>query len=79
MINERVQGCIADTLTDNFSHLSKPSRQFADSCQVVNCLVVNILQQKTRQSDGFYVFLVEWDKEVHVFFNFIFNLTIWQK
>ena len=23
-------------------------------------------------------FFVEWDKEVHVFFNFIFNLTLWQ-
>ena len=52
MINERVQGCIADTLT-GIPLISKPSRQLADNRQMVNYLFVRVLQQKTRQSDSF--------------------------
>ena len=54
MINERVQGGIADTLTLKIPLISKPSRQLADNRQVVNYLSVRILQQKTRQSDSFF-------------------------
>ena len=57
MINERVQGCIADTLTIS-PFISKPSRQLADSCQTVNYLFIKILQRKTRQSDSFSEILV---------------------
>ena len=41
-------------LPDSF----KPSRQLADNRQVVNCLSVRTLQQKTRWSDSFGRFLV---------------------
>ncbi|WP_337809602.1 hypothetical protein, partial [Prevotella pectinovora] len=58
MINERVQGCIADTLTDNSLFISKPSRQLADNCLTANGLIASILRQKTRQSDSFSEILV---------------------
>ena len=46
MINERVQGCIADTLTnpnDVWGLISKPSRQLTDSCLIVNYLDARML------------------------------------
>ena len=39
---------------DNFYLVFKPSRQFADSCQVANYLFIRILQRKTRWSDSFF-------------------------
>ena len=38
---------------DNFYLIFKPSRQSADSCQVVNYLFIRILPRKTRWSDSF--------------------------
>ena len=37
--------------------ISKPSRQLADNREIVNCLFVRILQQKTRWSDSFFAIL----------------------
>ena len=39
---------------DNFYLVFKPSRQSADSCQVVNYLFIRILPRKTRWSDSFF-------------------------
>ena len=52
---QRIQFLSYEFLT---SDISKPSRQLADSWTTVNWLNVRILQQKTRQSDSFFIFAV---------------------
>ena len=37
--------------------ICKPSRQLADNREIVNCLFVRILRQKTRWSDSFFAIL----------------------
>ena len=56
MINERVQGCIADTLTDTLA-CNQTIQTITNNRQTANCLYIKALQQKTRQSDNFDRFL----------------------
>ena len=42
---------------DGIPLICKPSRQLADNREIVNCLFVRILRQKTRWSDSFSQFL----------------------
>ena len=68
MINERVQGCIADTLTFAFPFISQPSRQLPDNRKTANYLLIRILRRKTRQSDSFFekfLFLLKISMYVH--------------
>ena len=42
---------------DGIPLICKPSRQLADNREIVNCLFVRILRQKTRWSDSFFAIL----------------------
>ena len=58
MINERVQGCIADTLTDTSSHL-QTIQTIENNHQVANHLYIKALQQKP---DNLTILIAFWSQ-----------------